>query len=120
MTDTGTFCATEDVTKAAGNGANSSAIAEAYTNAFVDKAEGFIMAACRYDFKTNYASISTIIKSVLKEATAALAACYCIQWDMFGYTTLEEATTMLNFLKLRFNECVNLLADGQTRAAYGY
>jgi hypothetical protein len=111
MADAGTFCTTAEVLRKAGVGANSISVAEAYTNQYVQEAEGFIMASCNYDFKTNYASLISMVKEVLREATSNLAAIYSLSYDMFGYTSLEESQTMISFLKLRFDEDINVLRE---------
>lgn len=114
MADEGTFCTTAEAIRKAGEGANATAITEAYVNQFVKEAEGYIMVGIRYDYKTTYATLKAETKELLREATSNMAATYVITYDMGGYTSRTEAELMINYLKTRADECIQLLQDQKT------
>lgn len=109
MAEEGTLAVREDVLKYAGANANSTYTAEAYTNIYIKMAEGVICLETRYDWVTNYASISTIGKEALTDAVAAYAAIKVIEADMSGYTSRQEALIMINILWAKYREVVSLL-----------
>lgn len=115
MVEAGTLCANADVKNKAGANANSTAIAEAFTNVAIVAAEGFICASARYDFVTNYSSISTIGKAFLKDLTSSLAAIKVIEYDMSGFTSRTESQTMLDVNYSVVVEGINLLRDDKFR-----
>ncbi len=109
MAEAGTLAINNDVVYLAGANANSTYTAEAYTNYYIKMAEGVVCTATRYDWVTNYASVSTIGKELLREATATLAATKAIQADMSGYASPIEAQTMVNILTNAHKYVVDLL-----------
>ena len=116
MAEEGTLAIREDVLKFAGANANTTATAEEYTNVYIKMAEGFVCVSARYDYVTNYASVSAIGKEHLRIATAAYAAMKVIEYDMSGFTSKEEAQTMLDVLFSFVVEGVNLLRDEKFRS----
>ena len=99
MTEAGTLCTQPDVAKMAGANANTTAVAEPYTNVYILETEGEICGAARYDFVTNYASLSSIGKEWLRSICAAGSAIKVIANDMSGYyTNVNEAMSMINIL----------------------
>lgn len=115
MAEAGTLCINADVEKKAGTNANSTADAEAYTNVYIKQAEGQVCAMSRYDWVTNYSSISTIGKEFLRNVTSSLAALMVINYDMSGYTSKSEAQTMLDVNYAIVAESMNLLLDDKYR-----
>jgi hypothetical protein len=111
MVEAGTLAVNADVVKAAGANASATAVAEAYTNVYIKMAEGFVSGQSRYDWVTNYASVSTIGKELLRDVTSAYAAIKAIEYDMSGFTSLTEAQTMLDLLWNIVVEGMNLLRD---------
>jgi len=67
-----------------------------YMNNWSDEAEGFICAETRRDWVTNCTSLSDMIKNVLSNVCSSLIAMNIINYDMSGYTSRQEATTMLD------------------------
>ena len=102
MAEAGTLCINADVLKEAGANASSVSSAEAYTNFYIKKAEGKICLDTRYDWVTNYASVSTIGKEILREAVSCLSAISVINYNMSGFTTRQEALIMINVLWARY------------------
>jgi hypothetical protein len=115
MVEAGTLCTNSNVKYYAGANASATSYAEAYTNVYIKEAEGFVCASSRYDWVTNYASVSAIGKEVLRKATAAYAAIMVINYDMSGFTSRLEAQTMLDILWSMVVEAVNLLRDENFR-----
>lgn len=111
MVEAGTLCINGDVEKYAGTNASSTADAEAYTNVYILEAEGTICATSRYDYVTNYASLTAIAKEMLRDATACLAAIQVIAYDMSGYTSRIEAENMINILWAKWNQAKSIIQD---------
>lgn len=109
MAEAGTLCINADVLKKAGANANTTATAEAYTNVFIKEAEGHLCASARYDWVTNYADVSAIGKEILRDAASAYAAVQAINYDMSGFTSRQEALTMVNILWAGFDKVITLL-----------
>lgn len=116
MTEGGTLCINADVVKKAGANANSTAVAEASTNVLIKESEGFVCTSCRYDYVTNYTSVSTIGKEILREAVSSHAAIKAIMYDMSGFTSRTEAQTMLDVNYSIFVDCMNILNDDKGKA----
>lgn len=106
MAEAGTLCVNADVVEEAGANANSTYTAEAYTNKYIKKAEGKLCLDTRYDWVTNYSSVSTIGKEILRQAVSCLAAIKCINADMSGFTSRQEALIMINVLWAQYSEIV--------------
>ncbi|MFA5051311.1 MAG: hypothetical protein WC499_04325 [Patescibacteria group bacterium] len=109
MVEAGTLCGQTDVAKKAGANASATSVAEAYTNVFIKEAEGLLCTASRYDWVTNYASISTIGKEILRDAVASYSAVKVISYDMSGFTSRQEALIMINILWACWSETMRLL-----------
>jgi hypothetical protein len=72
-------------------------------------AEGVLCLQTRYDWVTNYASVSTIGKEALRTAVASYASIQAIEADMSGFTSRQEALMMINILWANYREVVNLI-----------
>lgn len=89
------LCSSEAAIAEAGVNANSTIIASAATLAlWSNQVEGNINAETRRDWITTAASATT--SGALQDAAAALIANKIIKYDMSGYTSRQEALTMLN------------------------
>lgn len=99
MADTGIFATTAEVGRKAGANASATSTAEAYVNDYMTQAESLINAMCRYNFSDAYAGLNADVKGILKEVASNLAAIYCIQYDMSGFTSRTEAEDMINVLR---------------------
>ena len=109
MTEAGTLAIREDVLKFAGANANSTYTAEAYTNVYIKMAEGVLSVQTRYDWVSNYVSVSNIGKEALRTAVASYAAVQAIEADMSGFSSRQEALMMINVLWANYREMVNLI-----------
>lgn len=103
MAEEGTLAINADIEKMAGANANSTALSEAYTNFYIKKAEGMLSAAAKYDWVTNYASVSTIGKEILKDAVASYAAFKAVDYDSTAFLSTEY-TTKINSLWASFQK----------------
>lgn len=116
MADTGIFCNQGDMLAKAGAGVSTTLNAATdttftYSNSFITQAESFINVAAKYNFSDTYSSLNVDVKGILREAASCMAAMYAIQYDMSGYTSREEAQTMLNVLSYRFQDCLAQLKE---------
>lgn len=115
MADTGIFATTAEVQMKAGANASSVANTETYINSFMTQAESEINAITRYNWSDNYATLNDDVKAILKEAASNLAAMYVIIYDMSGFTSRLEATTMLDMLRDSYLRCIGILRDKQAQ-----
>ncbi len=113
MAEAGTLCGQADVAKMAGANASATSVAEAYTNVYIKMAEGKICLDTRYDWVTNYASVSTIGKEVLRLATSAFAAAMVINYNMAGFSSRQEALIMINFLWACYIDVIKRFDDNK-------
>lgn len=109
MVEAGTLAVNADVVKYAGLNANATATAETYTNVFIKEAEGVFCLETRYDWVTNYASVSDIGKEIIRDAVAAYAAVKSINYDMSNFSSRQEALMMVNILWAVYSEVVRLI-----------
>jgi hypothetical protein len=114
MADTGIFATTAEVQYKAGSGASATANVETYINSYMTQAESYINAVCNYNYSDAYTGLNVDKKGLLKEAASDIAASYVVNFDMSGYTSLNEAIAMQNFLWARANACIELLKVQQT------
>lgn len=108
MAEEGTLCINADVLKKAGINASSTSTAEAYTNVFIKMAEGQLSSSARYDWVTNYSSVSTIGKAILRDASSSYAAFHAVDYDPRGFTT-SQYLAKLNTLWASFQKVILLL-----------
>ena len=97
-------------------GANAATLTASQYTDIINRAEGFVCAAARYDFITNYANISNIGKNFLKDVTSSKAAIEVINYDMSGFTSRTEAQVMLDINYSILVDGINLLRDEKFRS----
>lgn len=115
MADTGIFATTAEIGYKAGANASSTSTAEAYTNSFIAQAESLINVATRYNWSDAYAGLNADVKGLLKEAGSNLAAIYCINYDMSGFTSRAEAEAMITVLRDAALRAISTLKDIKAR-----
>ena len=115
MADTGIFCTTLQVQEKAGANASATANVEAYTNSFVAQAESIINVMSQTNWSDDYVALNADVKAILTSAASAWAAMRVIQFDMSGFTSREEAQTMLDVLQDEFLNAVSILRDIKKR-----
>jgi hypothetical protein len=114
MVEAGTLAVNADVKEEAGAFANATYTAEAYTNKYIKKAEGKLCLDTRYDWVTNYASVSTIGKEALRQAVSTLAAIKCINADTNSFASGQRALIAINVLWAQYSEVVaKIVKDNQ-------
>lgn len=111
MSEEGTLAINADIVKQAGVNVSATGIIEASTNFYIKVAEGKICLDTRYDWVTNYSSVSTIGKEVLREAVSCYAAIGSINYDRNGYLTAEETASMVNVLWARYIDIVKRIVE---------
>lgn len=109
MVEAGTLTTQGEVAKRAGVDASAVSVAEAYTNVYILLAEAQLSTAARYDWVTNYASLSSIGKEILRDAASAYAAVQVINYDMSGYASTTISLLMINILWASFQKTIALL-----------
>ena len=105
--------ATEMVYKAGAN-VSSTAIAAAYTLAFGLMAEGVINTASGYnwsDWYTAYSATYPDVAGLLVDAATNLGAIYIINYDMSGFTNIQEAVSRINTLYALYVSALALLKE---------
>jgi len=95
-------------------GANVSAVMSADPDQLIDtwinQAEGAISVATKKDWVAAYATATpTSVKSILDETASNLAAIYCINYDMSGYTSRGEAESMITVLRDGYLRNISIL-----------
>jgi hypothetical protein len=116
MADEGIFCNQADMLRKAGANVNSNLNAAndttfTYSNDFISQAESIINARTRKNWSDIYSTLNNDIKKILKQVASDIAATYCINYDMSGYTSRAEAETMLDVLNNSINRGLQLLKD---------
>jgi len=114
-----TLCSENDVIMKQGSGVSASGANTTHITDWIEQAEGYVCARSRYDYVTNYASLSTNCKEILKVAVSNLAAMWSIQFDMSGYASRVEAETMLDVLRDGFVKAMESLENDQTKTFLG-
>lgn len=111
MADTGIFATTAEIQRKAGANASSTSTAEAYTNDYIAQAESLINVLTRKNWSDAYSGLNADVKGLLKEAASNLAAIYCINYDMSGFTSRGEAESMITVLRDAALRAIALLRD---------
>ena len=114
MAEEGTLAINADVLKKAGANASTTSTAEAYTNFYIKQGEGQLSTSARYDWITNYSSISTVGKHILRDAASSYAAIFAVNYDMSGFTSRQESLIMINILWAGFQKVITLLEKDNT------
>jgi len=99
MVDTGIFATTAEVQRKAGANASTVSNAEAYINDYMAQVESEINVFCRKNYSDTYAALDADVKGILKQGASNLAAIYVITYDMSGFTSRNEAESMINVLR---------------------
>lgn len=115
MVDTGIFATTAEIGYKAGANCSATSKAEAYTNSYVSQAESYINVATGYNWSDAYGTLNQDKKCLLKQVASDIAAMYVINYDMGGFNKIEEAQTMLDFLRDRVAAGIELLKLSASR-----
>ena len=102
----------------AGANVNSTAVGATYTLAFGNVAESCINLESGYDWcqwYTAYAATYPHVANILVDAATSLGAIYIINYDMSGFTNIQEAVSRQNVLWARYDKCMALLKDQKVK-----
>lgn len=119
MAEEGTLAIRQDVLDECGANANDTYTAEAYTNRFIKKAEGYISALSNYDWVDNYSSVTTEGAEFLRNLVSQMAAIKVIKQDMSGFTSRQEVVTMLNVLYEDVDNSLEILKNTDIKRFIG-
>jgi len=119
MVDNGVFATTAQVQQKVGVNASATANVEAYINEYINQAEFVICAMTRYDWITNYASLTNIAKGILRNAASCLAAIDVINYDSNGFFLLSQAESRINVLRDIALRDISILRKGETKTFLG-
>ena len=111
MADTGIFATTAEVQRKAGANASATSNVEAYINDFMTQAESLINSTTRFNWSDAYSGLNVDVKGILKQAASAWAAIAVIRYDMSGFTSRQEALTMINSLIYEYTTALAQLKD---------
>ena len=101
------------IAKAGKNASLSGSMNVAYMNNWSNEAEGTLAMKCRFDISGAWATLDLPIRQCVGDATSDLIAMQIINFDMGGYTSRAEATTMLNVLKDHSDMIIKDLREGK-------
>lgn len=113
MAHTGIFATSDEILVKAGENYDTS-ITEARINALCLQVESYINSTVRYNFSDAYAGLNADVKGILSEVASNLVAMYIISYNMAGYTSRQEAQTMLDVLYHRAQQGITELKDKKT------
>ncbi len=115
MVDTGIFATTAEVERKAGANVSTTSKTEAYVNDYMTQVEAYINSTTRFNWSDAYSGLNVDAKGILKEVASNLAAIYAIQYDISGFTDLDEATAMINVLRDGALRGLSLLRDKKVK-----
>lgn len=82
---------------------------------FIPQAECFVNAATRKDWSGAWANLTGDVRSIVTGVVSDLAAIYCINFDMSGFTTIGEAESMITTLDRRVSHGISILREFLTQ-----
>jgi len=111
-----TLCTSGAAIRKAGAYANANATASGALLAdYSDKAEDTFCMKTRKDWVSGFSSIPTHLVGCIADAVSDLIAIKIINYDMSGFTGLNEASTMCDILKDNYNEIIKDLREDQNQ-----
>lgn len=115
-----TLCDSGAVKWRAGANASTTVInSGAALTSFINQAEGEIAVETLCDWVAIYSGLSANYKKVLEGACATKAAIKAIEYNPGTFSSLNEATTMVNILWAEYDRSIRLLSDTKARQAIG-
>ena len=117
MADEGTFTKSADIIVRCGTfAATASAVGQ--TDKFVQDVEAYICDETRYDWVTNYGTLGTKTKLILKEVGACICAMYAISVSLSEFSG-RNGETLLDFLHYRALKGMDVLRETASRKFIG-
>jgi len=80
-----------------------------------DQVEATLSALTRYDWISNYATLTPILREILGDTASDMIATKIINYDMSGYTSRSEAQTMLDVIRDNLVRNLEALKDTTIR-----
>ena len=111
----GQFASTIEVERKCGANASSVSKASGYVDDYLTQAESLINATTTFNWTDAYDALNTDVKGILKMAASAWAAVMVIRYDMSGFTSRQEALTMINSLLHEYNTAIKELKEKDTQ-----
>ena len=112
------YCLATELTAKAGANVNSIAVGAAYLEDFGEMAESFINVASGYNwsdwYAANAASYPDVAKILVDTATSK-AAIDIINYDMSGFTNIQEAVARINTLYENVKQNIALLKEQKAK-----
>ena len=118
MADEGIFCDQAAMFRKSGANVSSVISGDAtfvYSNDFISQAESEINALTRVNWSDLYGTLDDDVKAILTQAASNLSAMYAISYDMSGFTSRLEATTMLDLLRDSYLRALGVLREIQVQ-----
>ena len=112
---TGIFCTNAEVERKAGANASATSSAVGYTDDYITQAESLINSVTTFNWSDAYGSVDVDTRGILKMAASAWAAIAVIRYDMSGFTSRQEALTMINSLLFEYNSAIKELKEKDTQ-----
>jgi len=113
-----TYALATEMAYKAGANVSSTATGAAYTLAFGLMAEGYINTASGYnwsDWYTAYSATYPDVAGLLVDAASNLGAIYIINFDMSGFTNIQEAVSRQNVLYAALMNDITLLKEEKNK-----
>jgi hypothetical protein len=110
---TETFCTSGAVKLKAGANVSTAITGAQYTQ-LINQAESIINDAVKIEsvnLVSDFANMNADVKKILEDAASSRAALGAINYDMSGYTSRQEAQTMLDVNYVIFTDCMQLLKE---------
>lgn len=107
-----------EMTYKAGANVSSTATGAAYLEAFGEMAESYINVASGYnwsDWYTANAGTYPDVSQLLVDVATNLGAIYIINYDMSGFTNIQEAVSRINTLWAMIDKEISLLKDERAK-----
>ena len=111
---TAVLCQPQDVLDLVGTGSSiisTTAGSSAILTRYIERAQGAIEVKTRKKWTTQIASVNFECSYALKNACANHAARFVVNTDMSGYTSRQEAVTMINVFLDEYNNAIAYLKD---------
>ena len=90
-------------------------ISSANLQTYSDAAEAVINTATRKDWVADYSDVTTNFKAILNHCASSMVAMDIINYDMSGFTSRQEAETMLDVLRDGFVRDLEILKEEKNK-----
>ena len=115
-----TLCTSGQAVNKAGLNANSAIIINGQALAsWSDEAEAEVSSIARSDVVTNFGSLTANGKQILKQFVTSHIAESIINYDMSGFTSRQEALTMLNVQENNKDSAASLIREDKNKKYLG-